>query len=768
LNPPTLQEIASSDRLKAAWDRVKLKKSAGGVDGVTVDDFARNEAENLQQLAEALRQGTYVPEPLRHARMEKPGKSEYRNLGMPSVRNKIVHTALADLLVPFYDKLFSNCSYAYRPGKGTIKAVGRVRDFLKRKCRWVALIDIDDFFDTIDHEKCIEILSRKLTDPGVLRIIRLYLSQGILKYDRWEDTYDGVPQGGVLSPVLSNVYLNELDQFLHGRQADFVRYADDLVILGRDREPLVELEEAVRTFLKDTLSLGINPADEPVISTSRGFPFIGIFFHKGRIKIDYDRMDEKVERIRRYLAGRKNLDAAVTRTNRFLNVVSRYYAKLMPDSHQVVTLENRILNEISRFIARGRTEGFIETKKACRTALEALEFIGEKTEAQRNRLIETIIDDGFLRSKAAETDTAREPSLQSVQSAVGKKRQQYARKLATETELVVSKFGHFIGYTQRKFTVKHRGVVVASIPKERLKRLVISSPGVTLSSDCIHQCCKRNISIEFLSGRGEPFAMIYTPQFGITQACSAQISARDTEVGPFLARQFLKGKARNQANLLKYFNKYLKRVEPEKGAVVAANIQQMTVLAKNITEKRDDEPRETFRNRIMGIEGNISTYYWNSLKEILPPELGFQNRVTQGARDLFNSTLNYGYGILYNRVQQALADAGAALHVSFLHEPQGKKPTLVYDLIEEFRQFVVDRTVIALFNRQEPLKTDAKGWLTPPARQLIVQNVQERLGSYVRWRKKHWKTEDIIFHQARLLMHHIRGEKRYRPFIGRY
>jgi CRISPR-associated endonuclease Cas1 len=194
----------------------------------------------------------------------------------------------------------------------------------------------------------------------------------------------------------------------------------------------------------------------------------------------------------------------------------------------------------------------------------------------------------------------------------------------------------------------------------------------------------------------------------------------------------------------------------------------MKKLLRDLKGPVPELPRETARNRLMGLEGNISQYYWNSLKMILPPETGFEKRITRGARDLFNSSLNYGYGILYNRVQQALADAGAALYISFLHEPRGKKPTLVFDQIEEFRQFIVDRAVVAMCNRQEPLRTDRQGMLTEKARRLIIKNVQERLGSYVRWRGKRWKCEDIIFHQARLLMQHVRGEKRYRPFIGRY
>jgi CRISPR-associated endonuclease Cas1 len=125
----------------------------------------------------------------------------------------------------------------------------------------------------------------------------------------------------------------------------------------------------------------------------------------------------------------------------------------------------------------------------------------------------------------------------------------------------------------------------------------------------------------------------------------------------------------------------------------------------------------------MGKEGIISQHYWDCIKIILPTAANFEKRVTRGTKDLFNSCLNYGYGILYNRVQKALADAGAALHISYLHEPNNNKPTLVFDLIEEFRQFVIDRTIVALFRRNEPLSTDKQGMLTQKSRNRIAMNV---------------------------------------------
>ena len=764
----TIEKVASISNLEAAWSRVKKKGSAGGVDGVTVASFEKDAQENIRQLSGDMLTGRYVPEPLQHIQKDKQGKNEKRALGLPSIKDKIVQTSLSFLFVEFYDSGFSNCSYAYRPGKGTIKAISRVRDFLTRKNCWVSPIDIDNFFDTINHQKCLDIISEKVADPGIIRIVKLYLSSGILKYNRWEDTYDGIPQGGVLSPILSNLYLNEFDLFLHGRKVNFVRYADDIVILSQTRDHLLKEVNQAGNFLKEKLFLRLNTSDEPVINVSRGFSFLGIFFHHGSIKIDYKRVDAKIDKMKSYMKNHRSLYAVVKKVNEFFTGVNRYYARLLPKSFQLDNLENSILNELSGFIARGKKEGFVETKKECKAVLASLQFIRQKSRSQTEILINKVIEDGFVRYEQELDRNVQKDSGQSVQSAIGKKRQEYARKIASETELVVSKFGHFIGYTQQKFTVKHKGVVVASVPKNRLKRVIISSPGVSLSSNLIHQCCKRNISIEFLSGRGEPFAMIYTPQFALTKASAIQMSARENKSGIYLACQFLKGKAKNQINLLKYFNKYLKKVEEDAGSIIEANIKEMEGLCKKLTTPSDELPRETMRNRLMGLEGSISQYYWRSVRAILPPDIQFEKRETYGAKDLFNSLLNYGYGILYNRVQQALADAGAALYISFLHEPQGKKPTLVFDQIEEFRQFVVDRTIVAICNRQEPINTDNKGMLTANTRLLIVKNVQERLGSYIAWRGKRWKCEDIIFHQARLLMHHVRGEKKYRPFIGRY
>ena len=170
----------------------------------------------------------------------------------------------------------------------------------------------------------------------------------------------------------------------------------------------------------------------------------------------------------------------------------------------------------------------------------------------------------------------------------------------------------------------------------------------------------------------------------------------------------------------------------------------------------------------MGYEGEISTLYWQALGHILRDKVTFEGRKTKGAKDLVNASLNYGYALLYARVQNALLKAGLALHISFLHTMQEGKPTLVYDLIEEFRAFVVDRTIISMLNKNEPLKINDKGELHKESCKLIVKNVMERLGVYTKYKKSSKKVETIIQDQAYRLARHVRKEEKYKPFIGKY
>ena len=171
---------------------------------------------------------------------------------------------------------------------------------------------------------------------------------------------------------------------------------------------------------------------------------------------------------------------------------------------------------------------------------------------------------------------------------------------------------------------------------------------------------------------------------------------------------------------------------------------------------------------LMGYEGINASLYWQQLANILDDEYGFEGRVTKGAKDIVNSSLNYAYALLYGKIQKSLIQAGLNLHLSFLHSQVDNKPTLIYDMIEEFRTFVVDRTVISLFNRKEPMQLDNRGYLNKKSRELIVKNIFERLGSYTQYHKESRKIDNIIVTQSYQLASAIFKGKKYRGFIGKF
>ncbi|ETR69258.1 MAG: RNA-directed DNA polymerase [Candidatus Magnetoglobus multicellularis str. Araruama] len=542
----TLTEVADISRLRFAWDKIRKKGAAGGIDGVSISEFETARDKNLQELSQQILYSQYTPEPLQAVQIPKPGKTEKRQLGLPSLKDKIVQSSLASLLSDFYDPLFSNCSYAYRPQKGSVRAIGRVKDFLNRKNHWAAPVDIDNFFDTVNHETCISILQDKISDIDIIRLIRLYFSSGKIQFDKWQDTIIGIPQGGALSPVLSNVYLNELDQYLHAIQANFVRYADDIILFANTRQFLLDFYEKTRHFLESKLQLKLNQTSHPVMSMEKGFAFLGIYFHRGQLKIDFNRMDEKVEKIKYIMQKQKALPAVITEINDFFMGVQRHYARIIPDSYQLKNLESTVMDELAQFIANFKKDNSL-SKKDCKSFIESLVFITEKSRDQKDIVLEKIVTDAFSLYEQQYKPPEKLTSKKSVESAIHAKRQAYTKKIATETELIITQFGHSLGYTKNKFTVRHKGQIVASIPKHRLKRIAIRSSGVNLSSNLIYQCCMRRVAIEFFTNKGDSYAMIYTPQQSISQSSEIQLKARNTEKGTHLAYFFIKGKAKTRS-----------------------------------------------------------------------------------------------------------------------------------------------------------------------------------------------------------------------------
>jgi CRISPR-associated protein Cas1 len=297
--------------------------------------------------------------------------------------------------------------------------------------------------------------------------------------------------------------------------------------------------------------------------------------------------------------------------------------------------------------------------------------------------------------------------------------------------------------------------------------VTVASKGVTISTDLLQELCQRGIQINFLQVSGKPYAKITSPMLTATIAARrAQIGALESEQGARFAVIVVANKINNQSKLLKYFGKYLKLSDPavfRRIELLAKELKALTQRAKNVK----GESLSIARKELLGIEGASSRLYWKGVQAIVFKKREFMGRVHRGATDEVNSLLNYGYGILYSQVWGAVVTAGLEPFAGFMHVDRPGKPSLVLDMVEEFRQPVVDRTVISHINLGEPIKMEG-GLLSKETRQTFSQKILNRLESRETYQGKRYQIRSIIQIQARNLAAYLRGERDYRPFKFRW
>lgn len=239
-----MELILNPDNLNKAYKRVKSNKGAGGVDGMNVDELLTFLKDNKKQLVQKLMDGRYKPNPARRVEIPKETKGEFRKLGVPIVVDRVFQQAITQGLSPIYEEKFSENSYGFQPGRGAHDALKQCQQNVNEGYVYVVDMDLEKFFDTVCQSKLIEILSRTIRDSRVMSLVHKYLNAGIISKGIFEKTDVGMPQGGQLSPLLSNIMLNELDQELKHRGHRFVRYADDCMIFCKSKK------SAIRTFNK--------------------------------------------------------------------------------------------------------------------------------------------------------------------------------------------------------------------------------------------------------------------------------------------------------------------------------------------------------------------------------------------------------------------------------------------------------------------------------------------------------------------------------------
>ncbi len=334
-------------------------------------------------------------------------------------------------------------------------------------------------------------------------------------------------------------------------------------------------------------------------------------------------------------------------------------------------------------------------------------------------------------------------------------------------ELIVEGPGLFVSKHQGRLRVTRDKVALNEAPLLHLRQVMLVGGGIGISSDAVRACSEEGIPIHFLSTSGTALAGLYAAGLtGTVATRRAQLLAYTDRRGVELARRFVMGKIENQSVLLRYIAKYRREAHPElhhELELVALELRDSLAAAEEIGGETIADVRE----RLMGIEGDAAARYWAAIGRVVPAALDWPGRETRGATDPLNSALNYGYGVLYAQVEQALILAGLDPYAGFLHADRPGKPSLVLDLIEEVRQTVVDRTVIGLVNRGMAVERDAEGRLTEPIRRRLAEKVLERLAATEPYEGKRRALRHILQAQARHLATYVRGERAdYTPFVA--
>jgi RNA-directed DNA polymerase len=328
-----MDKVFAPDTLEAAWERVQANHGAAGVDRQSIERFEAKEDEYLAELSTALREGSYRPQPVRRVEIPK-GDGRTRPLGIPTVKDRIVQTAVKFVLEPIFEVTFRPSSYGFRPGRGCRDALREVAQLIADGYTFVVDADFESYFDTIPHERLMQRVEERVSDGRILRLLRSWLDQDIMQgMQQWTPTA-GTPQGAVISPLLANIYLHPLDELMATHGYRMVRYADDFVVLCKSREEADAALAIIRAWV-DANGLRLHPGKTHVgncLVKGQGFEFLGYQFEAGQRfvrKKSLNRIKDTIRAKTRRTRG-ESLERIIADLNRSLRGWFRYFQHAHP------------------------------------------------------------------------------------------------------------------------------------------------------------------------------------------------------------------------------------------------------------------------------------------------------------------------------------------------------------------------------------------------------------------------------------------------------
>lgn len=342
-----MSRVYQPERLKSAWHQVRINAGSAGIDRITVEDFEKDIKRLAPIIVSKLKEGTYRFKPAKRVYIQKPNSNKMRPLGIPVVMDRIVSQSINTVLQEIFDHTFTPTNYGFRPGRSQAMAVRKLQSYMKEEYKWCASIDLKSFFDEIPHNLILKLLRRKISDERFITLIARALKSGVIIEGKFEKTVKGCPQGSPVSPILSNIVLNELDWELERRKLKYVRWADDFVIVVKSERAAKRVLEGITSFLEEELNLPVNKEKSMAVKLQE-ITFLGFQLSSAtNIKISEKTIKKFGDKVRQLTKRNnpKSMYQIIKELNRFLLGWVNYF-KIQELSSQLKRLDAFIRNRL--------------------------------------------------------------------------------------------------------------------------------------------------------------------------------------------------------------------------------------------------------------------------------------------------------------------------------------------------------------------------------------------------------------------------------------
>jgi len=765
------------------WLKVhkNTKKQSRGVDGVTIERYKRDVEARIARLSFEIETGTYQLIPGRQVVISKPDGGK-RVLSINCIRDRVVQSTCYTLMEPVFEPFFNKFSFAYRPHRNAHQAVAVTRSHIKAGKKYAVVADIKKCFDSLNHECLLSLISRKIGDQRFLDFIRMLISEEVIIFGDLFPMLTGIPQGSSLSPLLCNVYLTPLDYHLESNGIDFVRYADDIVILTKNFNAAEHALEKLGNFLIDPLLLELKPAKTNIVSLDDGFNFLGFTIRNEQIGIRRRKISGVINILKDLCEVLVNDKSPLQTKNdslvRYNAIVRGFCNYFRLQDEPVIDKQLKILDgKIEQFshdflprLIRETPAWICREKFSSLTANEDFLNYSEKvkqiTGTGYPEIPSTI--QKFEMGLPAKIDTVNNGDKKPLKPEIFEDNLSDTGSdlFAIKDRLYVMTHGCYLTQSEDMLVIKKYKKEIFREAIKKYNLIYLQGFGQSVSVDLQVKLVGQNTTLVMAPPINTPITILNSVISKKSGLRIQQIIRRNDPQVVSTGLKMLGAKVMNQSSVLKYFAKYRKKKEPELAARLNNAADRIREIGRGIVAL--DTSNSTVRFMAMGMEGHAASIYWGSIKKIIPSNFRFSRRITRAARDVINQCFNYSYGILYGEVWRAVAKAGLDPYFGLIHGSQKDQGSLVFDLIEEFRAPFADRLMVGMMGRGFLPEKTREGHLKARIKKKIALGFSKKWFKKMTWHSKRITPDRLLENQARCLADMFLGKGHYHAFKMRW